>query len=430
MRDQDFAALGEHVQDAATPPGFEVLERRGQRLRRQRAGAVAVTVAVATAGVIVAVVGIGGPQDSAEPPVVSRSTAPSPTKSTSPPEDSDPTPEQIVADPRAYVSKLAASPSDPAVKAAIWHLCARDCNQERFALTVTDDDFATSTVVPMPKPGYPYLQSVGDDTFYLGGGKDPGQLVEGDGTVTPVTIDDAVRPLADGETLIHAEFNLASRPYLGLDPRTATAHPIDTEAGDLQQDLDGRLWGVDFRSLVVSTDGGRTWTEHPLNTATNRPILSLIPSAVGGTLAVAEGADGATLFPFIQIHRSTDGGATWEIVQESTETLTAYMEWAVVRPDGSLLVNLQNWSDDEAGNPSDRPHGLYESQGDAWADLAPVDTTVPGIKDPHAGWGWTASLLTTTVDAAGRQTLYVRDVEQRVFASTDGGRTWHAVAAR
>lgn len=182
-----------------------------------------------------------------------------------------------------------------------------------------------------------------------------------------------------------------------------------------------------------SNNGGSTWSRHRLET-TETSTFGLLPTGQPETMAAVEGADGATSFPLIALHRSPDEGVRWEFIRYSGAP-RAYTDWQVVRPDGSVLVSIQGWSDDRAGQPSARPRGPYESDGTDWAELSPVELDLPDSVHVESGESWQPLLQDVTSDGGEGQTLYVSEPAadgrlSQVYVSTDGGRSWTTTAAR
>jgi hypothetical protein len=105
--------------------------------------------------------------------------------------------------------------------------------------------------------------------------------------------------------------------------------------------------------------------------------------------------------------------------------LQAYVDSAVVLPDGRLLIDVQAWSDLHRGHPSARPQGLYT--GGNWSATAPVAMGAPFDVGTH-------SLMMNILDlavASQAVTVYAQTPDQTgVVASNDGGATWQPVPAR
>ena len=124
--------------------------------------------------------------------------------------------------------------------------------------------------------------------------------------------------------------------------------------------------------VVVTDDGGRSFRRARL-TLTPGLLPQPVTSLARDTLAIVSGGDGATLFPFQQASRSTDGGATWTTAPLPLfDGERAYTEGQVVLPDGRLLALLTHFSEDRPDRPSARPHGLFVSKADDWSTMRPL----------------------------------------------------------
>lgn len=152
------------------------------------------------------------------------------------------------------------------------------------------------------------------------------------------------------------------------------------------------------------------------------PAQSLRP----GTYAIAGGGDGATLFPFQRVLRSTDAGTTWrrfDVPLFGAER--AYSSGHVVATDGRLLVLVGHLSGDRAHDPSDLHHGLWVSDGDEWSSYRPLPVRLaPDQKRPPAGW----SAITTLAASAGHDpVLWVTTWDHRAYVSLDDARSFREI---
>ncbi len=362
MRDLD-PLLDSHVSDAAgraaEQPDFAGLRARGRR-RRARTRAV-----VAAGFVVVLAMGVTAlqlaPTTDSAPPVDPPPATPSPTST------AELSAEQVVDDPGSRLSGLVVSEGDPDTRASVWSLCVdRSCDNRRYALALSDDGFATRTVLPRTWRDSPVVRSAGDDTFLVSRGRD-WLLARTDGSLTGVDIDRAPDPVEEGEVVVPGEYGRA--PYSAVDPATGVGHRLSTPEGVNQLLLtsEGQLRGIvqDFTArtaaVVWSDDGGATWARHDLP-MTETSLFTLVPTPDDSTMAVVAGADGATLFPFIAVHRSMDGGAHLADLQPGRRPDAPTWVAAIVLPDGRLLVDVDAWSDQRAGRPGRNPTGLWVSQ--------------------------------------------------------------------
>lgn len=201
--------------------------------------------------------------------------------------------------------------------------------------------------------------------------------------------------------------------------------------------------GNDDNGTITESDDGfatsrvRPWTE-AWYTATRQPLD--IPGLEGlmqqqttsfapDVRAVSGGSDGATLFPFEAMARSTDGGATWTTYDvPKVDGARAYSSGEVVLTDGRVLALLDQWSDDRKGRPSDRPHGLYVSAGDDWSHYVPFPATfLPALTPAPRGWPPVQSLQASAEDGG---VIWMRSYDGLVYASTDGARTFREIRVR
>jgi hypothetical protein len=249
-------------------------------------------------------------------------------------------------------------------------------------------------------------------------------------------------------------------------PTATPTHPADPTPEEIVGDSHARLVSVKVRrtpaglhvaawwrvdngdatgaggAIVESSDDfatsrARTWTEawyderrQPLDVPGLEGLMQQpTTSFARGVRAVSGGSDGATLFPFEAMARSTDGGVTWRTYDVArVDDARAYSSGEVVLPDGRVLALLDHWSDDRNGHPSDRPHGLYASSGDDWSHYSPYPATFrPALKPAPRGWPPVQSLQAS----AGRGgVVWMTTYDGLVYASTDGARTFREIRVR
>jgi hypothetical protein len=203
------------------------------------------------------------------------------------------------------------------------------------------------------------------------------------------------------------------------------------------------------QAIATSDDGFATaayegWTQKGFYGATSAPDLpeppaaenllawslpSLVESPSEGTMAYALGGDGATLFPFEQTARSTDGGESWTTYDvERVDDEVAYLNGGVVLSDGRLLVLLGNWSNDRPHRPSSIHHGLWVSEGDDWGRYAPWEPTYsPPLEATADGWHPVTSLEATWWR---REVIWSITSSGLLYVSTDDARTFTVIPAR
>lgn len=152
-------------------------------------------------------------------------------------------------------------------------------------------------------------------------------------------------------------------------------------------------------------------------------------SLQAGTFAIAGGGDGATLFPFQRVVRSTDAGATWRRFDVSLfGGERGYSSGHVVAPGGRLLVLLDHFSGDRPHRPSARHHGLWSSRGDDWSSYRPVRVRLGPDQDPGPD-GWPV-IVTLGASADPDPVLWVTTWDHRAYVSLDRARTFREVRVR
>ncbi len=309
-----------------------------------------------------------------------------------------------------------------------------DCRRTHHALTVTGDGFATRTDLTAPTRQVPVIEPVSRDAFYVAWSKATRVVLRSDGTTTPVTADADPSPLAAGDVFIGAAHTFGK--HWALDPETAELHRVPSPHGvhQIVAQPDGTLLGsiLDWDSAATratwSRDGGSEWREAVLETD-EHPLTSMLPSARPGVLALVEGADGATLFPFVRLHRSLDGGTSWQTFDPPRRP-RGYLTMAAVLPDGRLLVDIEAWSDQRANRPSSRPIGLHVSAGVDWSTLSPVELGAPFDADQSTAYDVVG--LQTTADGVKVFAHPIADdgTTGDLWISQDGGEQWEPFAAR
>lgn len=389
--------------------------------------------ALATLAVVLGVVGMALLDDEPDPSTPTASPAPAPASTPAPVDRLSPA--QVIDHPDARLRELVVAPGSPQTRGALWQLCLDEgCTRRQQALAVTGDGFRTRQEIVMAGRAQPVVVALSADAFYVERSRRSRMIVRTDGRAVPVQVDAPTRPLGAGEVRV-GTWNHRQREW-ALDPDTGRMHPIPVPEGasGLVGQPEGALLGLvhdgepGSSRAVWSTDGGASWREQVLATGPNAMVSPLV-SARPGVLAVVEGADGATLFPFLHVHRSRDGGATWETFDMPRDP-QAYVGAAAVLPDGRLLANLEAWSDERRNRPGARPAGLYVSAGLDWSDLSPVPVGAPfSVADPN-GYHPVAMDTTTAGVAAYAYDGAGGTAADRLYVSRDAGRRWRALVAR
>lgn len=153
-----------------------------------------------------------------------------------------------------------------------------------------------------------------------------------------------------------------------------------------------------------------------------------VTSLQGDTRLVIGGGDGATLLPFQKVAVSRDHDDWWAAPLPLFDGARAYVSGAFVARDGRLLALLDHFSDDRAGRPAERHHGLWRSTSRSLTRFTPFRPRfVPPLSAPRDGWGPVVSLSATRSPSP---VVWVTTWDQRLYVSTDSARTFHEVDAR
>lgn len=416
---------------AVAPPDFSGVAARGRQRRARR-----LTRMASAAGVVVlagaVVLTWVGPEHSTTPdPAV-------PTPTPSPSATARVDAEDVVDDPRSAVVQVVASPRDPQVRAVVWSRCPDDrCRRPEVAVALTDDGFDTRTVLELGRS--PFLEAAGPTRFLGHDADGHPYLLLLDGTKVGLDRPRAVSPVRPGE-VVGRWLGGGGVDFYAVDPADGDTHlvPVPDDLVEVQGDGTGRLEGIagvgPDSVFVWSEDGGETWSEHDLpGEATS--LFGLTPSGDPGTTAVIGGADGATLFPFVDVSRLDRASGAWQQTLQPRDP-RAYVGSQAVLPDGRLLVDVQVWSDATLEKPGARTNGVYTSDGRDWSTLVRLE---PG-EDSGLSPAERRQVLTGRLGVVGMSvapgdvTVYVADGggggSSAVYAVTDSGRRWGRVPVR
>ncbi|MEP9364827.1 hypothetical protein ABLE68_17820 [Nocardioides sp. CN2-186] len=192
-------------------------------------------------------------------------------------------------------------------------------------------------------------------------------------------------------------------------------------------------WQAGSRRTIVSSDDRmatvtyRRWTAARARAAFSVPVdpepgvlaglIAQPVATVGGTgEALVGGGDGATLLPFEAAAR-LDGTRWRRFAVPRVSGEVAYVDGAVVLPDGRLLVLLDHWSGDRGQHLSTPHHGLWISAGDDWGSYAPYR---PLFAPSRAEIGERALPMTELGGTSGRSgVVWVRSGDA-FYVSRDG----------
>jgi hypothetical protein len=320
---------------------------RGARARRRRTQAVvaAAVLATVTTGALL----VDGRPDSTPQPVVpvpTPTSTPTPTPTPTPAEDEETawTPDaqsarDVVLDERARASATGVAAGAPDTRLAIWAAGGRT------GVAVTTDAYRTTTYVSVPglQVGSHQVLSPRDDLFLLSHVNHTDEwLVGADGTVRSV---DRVR----GEVLPQDErlwFQCAvgggwRSTWCALDPDSATAYvwPDAWDGSAVHPGSGATPWGANPEPRSVGGTGrlevwwgsGDEREVRTLATAQFGDYVLDCPADVMALWSVSGPGEG------VDIHSSSDGGATWQVTSYAAPTAD---QWWKVRcaPDGSFVA--------------------------------------------------------------------------------------------
>lgn len=327
------------------------------------------------------------------------------------------TPVAIVDAPTSRLAALVVSPTDPDSRAAVWQKCrAGGQCVAKYAVAVTTDGFATRSIVHRVFVSQPTLTPAGP-WFHVLDGLGPGQLISGDGEFAG----------PDSEP-VQFENGPVVAIGSGLHLWTVIGGGMLPDAESMNQIVrlsDGSLAGLEYVHdsgswvFALTRDEGLHWSRTPLDVGPNA-FLRIIDGG-DGRAVVIEGADGATLFPFVAAHRQdTPGGAFTRFAVDGGPR--AYVAGETVLPDGRLLVAVEAWGDEST------PPGLYVSAGADWSTFEEVETGAPY----DAAGGFEARFVATSRSGDTVRVFLEAPPgdDAAAYSSDDGGRTWRAVPAR
>jgi hypothetical protein len=315
---------------------------RGARARRRRTQA-AVVAAAALAAVTTGALLVDGRADSSPQPVVPVPTPTSTPTSTPTDEEQVWTPDaltarDVVLDEGARARATAVAAGDPDTRLAVWGAAGR------AGVAVTTDAFRTTTyaLVPRLQPAAYQALTPRDDVFLLSHVNHTDEwLVGADGSVRAV---DRVRRevLPQDERLWFQCADGGWRStWCALDPDTATAYvwPEEWDGSAVPPGPDVVPWGANPEPRSV---GGTGRLEVWWGTGGARQVRTLADASYGDYVLDC-GPDLMALWSVaapgagVDIHSSTDGGATWRVT--SYDAPTADQWWKVrCAGDGSFIA--------------------------------------------------------------------------------------------
>ncbi len=311
---------------------------------------------------------------------------------------------------------FSASPTDPAVRAAVWDVCANTgpCSGQHLAMAVTRDGYATASY---------FLVSEASGVRWVGG--DSFAAILGNGDVALVSAVEAPRilsvshqpaPMGPGEVLLYAFPRRNAVQPVAVNPTMRTAHVLPSLPDDefaAPELRNGLLWSTAGDLIATSSNGGVSWQTHPdaPRAMVAVPVTSDAPRV---DALLAEGDD-----PLARavLARTADNGATWQWLDPKALP-DAWPLWSAIMPSGQLLAMY----DGPVAGGNVAFVRLYVSDTSSWTSFHAVDI-------PEHGPELSNGRLATTTSHQGQQGLYVQD-DSTVLASFDEGRTWTTVRTR
>lgn len=376
-----------------------------RRVRRRRSAVVATS---ATAVVVVLVATLATTQDdqSSRPPA----NPPAPSTSLTPSADRDPVVDGPEAQPRAVV----VDPDEGDRRAVLWWSCDA-CDTLDGALVLTEDGFATRTVVPIEADRG--LVSVGEGhVAVVDWDSSSTELVDFSGVSRSLRLGEE-EPAPPGASVITATVG-GTYESVWVDVGRAIAHPVprpEAAAGasdeSVWRDANGLVWFGWFEGdhvIATSQDGGASWDNtHSFGGG------YLVPTYSGAEDVMAvleyEDANRASL-PFVRAWYSTDGGVSWAGTPDSSAPADPIKhQGGLVRADGRLLMHA----------PGDAGLLLLD---DAWSTFAPAAWT--------PGGGGNVDLLGIQGWGDGLSVVGRPDGGAEVYLSSTPGDDWEPLRVR
>ncbi len=174
------------------------------------------------------------------------------------------------------------------------------------------------------------------------------------------------------------------------------------------------LIAIDRRTIRRSTDNGNTWQNVAVNDGPDSEFSDYVQSPDGTMFTVVPGS---LFWPeSAGLHRSTDGGESWERVFDSLRTASV-----VVARDGAILCAINELVGSANGQEFDRSPEIFRSSdnGSTWLKSALFH---PDVYNWHL-WRAPSGAIFASANTLG-------DFTGSVFRSTDNGKSWHTTNLR
>jgi hypothetical protein len=361
MPELDFTGLRTAAEDAARQPEFDVVKRRANRFRaRGRAAAVG---AAASLALVVGAAAYALPAAQPSGPDAGAAPAPSGPFPPAPPAAS---PTGTVPGPATpHVQWAAAADTDHIYALLNTDSCepgASDCTMYLYASE--DGGQSWQPRGPAPATLIPHFEALTPEVLLAYeavsvnledlGKQDAHLYLSTDGGHTwKVTeeADDPVAAVPEGQQAMTWPDDSAK--ICAYDPDARVLAPLATQPDILVVDVtdapgSAGVWISGYErdthkpAVAVSHDGGKTWATHVFTEGTAPPTDGpgdVLPTGWAPDLATTDGQTAYAVLSdendHMRVYRSTNGGATWPLLQE-TGTLPHWT--AFVTPDGSHVA--------------------------------------------------------------------------------------------
>lgn len=311
--------------------------------------------------------------------------------------------------PDVRIVRVAVDPADLDNRAVLWEWAAKGGSLAHDALAITDDGFRTRTVHP---PGHGLLHLRGSTFATVEG--DRSVFVLDEGRTIPI---ESERP-SSADEIVFVKRVGTEWEIVAVDPAAEAAHRVpvpDLALWDVRA-VGGRIQAIEYRpderatiAYHWSDDGGASWES--VEVASNW-WSSIVPTPAGTDHLIVESGDGATVSPFLGLHRMAPHGGGF--------TESPYDRKGFIPAQGAFLWEgeLRLFNPVAPSDDSERS-GVFRLADER---LVEIEHAMPEV-DSWTGFG-----------VAGGQDerhpiLWIADGDV-LHLSSDGGATWEEHAAR